>query len=84
MKIRQEDSTPIGDFFHDSGVNTVYNAIANTVDEFEVDTDQLTFWCDAVIDKMKQLKSQISKVEKAWQKAQYEKELSGMINRGAE
>lgn len=36
MIVRQEESTPIGDFFHDSGVSKVFTALETTVDDFEV------------------------------------------------
>lgn len=68
MVIRQEENTPIGDYFHDSGITKVFEKIANTVDEFEVDTDDLNSLCDSLVTLAKGLKGQIKKVESDWQK----------------
>lgn len=70
MIIRQEESTPIGDFYHDTGIFVIETSLANMVDEFEVDTDQLCFFCDGLIEKLKALKNHIKKIEKAWDKKQ--------------
>ena len=68
MKIRQEESTPIGNYFHDSGIEKDIRIIEETVDEFDVDTDDLCFHIDETIGKLKSLKAQIAKVEAAWVK----------------
>ena len=49
MKIRQEESTPIGDFFHDSGVYSMFNNLANIVDDVEVETNDVDAYCDGLI-----------------------------------
>ena len=41
MIIRQEESTPIGNYFHDNGILKLFDKIQEMVDEFEVDTDKL-------------------------------------------
>lgn len=76
MIIRQEESTPIGDFFHDSGVSKVFDALATTVDDFEVNTERLSSWCDFIIDKIKGLKGQIKKIETTCKKSNQEINLS--------
>lgn len=80
MIVRQEESTPIGNFFHDSGVSKVFTALETTVDDFEVNTDQLLSWCDFIVDKIKLLKGQIKKVETAQKK--YENSLEINLKKG--
>lgn len=75
MIIRQEENTPIGDFFHDCGISKVFEKITNTVDEFEVDTDDLNSLCDSLINLSKSLKAQVKKVESAWSKQKQQERL---------
>ncbi|MBO7123269.1 MAG: hypothetical protein J6V90_08325 [Treponema sp.] len=75
MKIRQEDSTPIGDWFHNNGVQSVFESVKNQVDEFDVDTERLANECDILINLLKGLKGQVKKVEAAWQKSQTQKKI---------
>lgn len=84
MRVRQEENTPIGNYFHDSGVTTVFNALAQTVDEFEVETDQLNAWCEHIVKSIKGLQSHIKACEKEWVKHEQQREINSMINRGAE
>ena len=84
MIIRQEERTPIGDYFHDSGLFTVFNALTNEVDEFEVDTDKLCSWIDNLITNLKGLKSQIKKCESEYQKYLQQQSIRDMVNRGVE
>lgn len=84
MKLRQEENSPVGDFFHDSGATTIFNAIASTVDEFEVDSDQLSAWCTIVINDLKGLQSVIKKMEKEAITKRHKDEADEMIHRGAE
>ena len=63
MKIRQEENTPIGDFFHDSGVYSMFNNLSNIVDNVEVDTTDVDSYCDGLISALKGLKSIVKKVE---------------------
>jgi hypothetical protein len=84
MIVRQEENTPIGDYFHDSGILRVFEKIQNTVDEFEVDTDSLNNNCDILINAIKGLKGQVKKIESAWSKYQSHEEYAVMINRGVE
>lgn len=84
MTIRQEESTPIGDFFHDSGVLSAFTKLEEVVDEFNVETDTVTTLCDTVIEAIKGLKGQVKKVESAWQKRLSQEKVSNLINRGIE
>ena len=84
MNVRQEETTPIGDYFHDSGVYTVFNALCSTVDEFEVETEQLNAWCDMIINSIKGLKGVIRKCEQQTEKQKRADEINEMIKRGAE
>lgn len=82
MIVRQEDNTPIGDHFHDTGVQKVFEKITEIVDEFEVDTDSLSLLIDTEIEKLKSLKAQVKKVEQAWAKKQHNRNINDMINMG--
>lgn len=82
MTIRQEESTPIGDYFHDSGILKVFEHVQNSVDEFEVETTELSEYCDTLINSLKGLKGQIKKVESAWVKHKTQESLSDRVNIG--
>lgn len=84
MTIRQEETTPIGDYFHDSGVWTVFNALCSTVDDFEVESDQLNAWCDMIVNSIKGLKGVISKLEKETEKKKHIDEMNEKIKRGVD
>lgn len=84
MIVRQEENTPIGDYFHDNGILRVFEKIQNTVDEFEVDTDNLNLYCDTLINALKGLKGQIKKVEAAWTKYKSQEKMSDVVSRGVE
>ena len=84
MTITQIEDTPIGNHFHDSGIYTVFNALCSTVDEFEVESDQLNAWCDILINDLKGLKSVIKKCEQQAEKQKRLEEVNDMIHRGAE
>ena len=75
MKIRQEESTPIGDWFHDNGLRRAFDGIASQVDDFDVDTGDLCNSCDCLINLLKGLKGQVKKAETAWQKRQTQKKI---------
>ena len=84
MKVSQQEHSPIGDYFHDSGVHTIFNALESTVDNFEVDTDQLDAWCGMIIKSIKGLQGLISKIEKEETKKMHEDAANEMIHRGVE
>lgn len=84
MIIKQIDETPIGNNFHDSGVTTIFNALAQTVDEFEVESDQLNAWCEHIIKSMKMIQSVIKDCEKKQIKKMHEQDIEDRIHRGAE
>ena len=80
MIIQQEESTPIGNCFHDSGILKIMEKLQGSVDEFEVDTDDIQTYCDALIASLKTLKSVTSKAETEYQKLKARKELHDTIN----
>ncbi len=82
MVISQIESTPIGDYFHDSGVFRVFNQLTEKVDDFEVDTDELCVYCDSLISLLKGLKSKIKKEESDAVKRQTQEKVAGLIQRG--
>ena len=82
MIIRQEEETPIGNHFHDTGVKVVFTKIEDIVDEFEVDTESLLMLIDSEIDKLKSLKNVIKREEAAWAKKIHNQELNDSIHRG--
>lgn len=84
MNIKQEENTPIGDYFHDSGVWTVFNALASTVDDFDVDTEQLNAWCESIVKSLKGLQGIIKKCETQYAKHLQMQKIEDMKKRGAE
>lgn len=82
MVVRQEETTPIGDYFHDSGMWQIFNQLSSTVDDFEIDTTQLYNWTDNLISTLKSFKSHIKKCETEYQKHLNEIKLNSIINRG--
>lgn len=84
MTVRQEENTPIGDYFHDSGLFSVFNMLSTAVDEFEVDTVQLNSWIDNLILNLKGLKTQIKKTEIEYQKFLNNQELKDRIKVGVD
>lgn len=75
MIIRQEEETPIGNYFHDNGIMKLFSKITDIVDEFEVDTERLKLLCDELSTKVKQLRNFITSVEKAELKKSIKKEI---------
>ena len=84
MTIRQEETTPIGDYFHDSGVFQTFQQLSSTVDDFEVETDKLNAWCDHIVKSIKGLQSHIKACEKEWIKHEQQRSVNDMMHRGAE
>ncbi len=80
MIIRQEESTPIGDTFHDSGILKVMEKLKNVVDEFEVETNDVQNYCDNLITSLKNLKSITKKAETEYAKVKAQKELKASLN----
>lgn len=80
MIIRQEETTPIGDYFHDSGMMKVFERLQNTVDEFELDTTDIETYCDNLITSLKSLKAITKKAEIEYTKVKNQKELKDSIN----
>jgi hydroxypyruvate isomerase len=84
MIIRQEEKTPIGDFYHNSGIKLTLSLLESRVDDFRVDTDELNGYADALISKLKNLKVQIKKTEQEWQKKQICDEINSITQWGDE
>ncbi len=80
MYIRQEESTPIGDTFHDSGILKVMERLTSIVDEFELDTDDVQTYCDNLITSLKNLKAVTKKAETEYQKVMAQKQLKDSLN----
>lgn len=53
MIIRQEENTPIGNYFHDNGILKVFDMLQDEVDEFEVETENIKAYCDNLITSLK-------------------------------
>ena len=79
MIIRQEETTPIGDAFHDSGILKVMEKLKDTVDEFEVDTDDIQTYCDNLITSLKNLKAVTKKAETEYAKTKAQRELKDSL-----
>ena len=82
MLIRQEKSSPIVDFFHDSGVFSLFNNLSNIVDEFEVETKDVDAYCDGLISSLKGLKSIVKKLEGEEIKKKSMQKVEDSIQRG--
>lgn len=82
MNIRQEESTPIGDYFHDADISKIFDKLKDSVDEFEVETDDVNAYCDALIDSLKGLKTHVKKVESAWAKRKSQQKITETLNIG--
>lgn len=80
MTIRQEESTPIGDYFHNSGMLKIFDKLSEKVDGFKVDTEEINSYCDGLIQSLKGLKVHIKKVEVAWNKQQSQEMIRDMVH----
>lgn len=82
MKVRQEESTPIGNYYHDMGTEKIFSRITETVDEFEVDTDELNDCIEDLISVLKGLKAQVKKYETEYAKKVRQRELRDSLKQG--
>ena len=80
MIIRQEENTPIGNQFHDSGILKAMSKLEGIIDEFEVDTDDVNALCDNLISSLKSLKAITKKAETEYQKRKSQQELKDSIH----
>ena len=80
MTIRQEENTPIGNFFHDNGILKVFEMLQNEVDEFEIETENIKVYCDNLISSLKGLKSITEKTESEYAKKKAQRDLKDRLN----
>ena len=80
MIVRQEETTPIGNTFHDLGILKVMEKLTGIVDEFELNTDDVQTYCDNLIDSLKSLKAITKKAETEYKKILAQRELKESIN----
>ena len=80
MIVRQEETTPIGNTFHDLGILKVMEKLTGIVDEFELNTDDVQTYCDNLIDSLKSLKAITKKAETEYKKILAQRELKDSIN----
>lgn len=64
MKIIQTEQTPLGDYFHDAKLITVFEELKNMIDEFELDSEDLDFCVDYLVSHLKELKKIAKNIEK--------------------
>lgn len=81
MILRQEEETPLGNYFHDSGMLRLFNLIENSVDEFIVDTERTKALCDELSAKAREFKNFIIAVEKDELKKAVKKEVQEFSSR---
>lgn len=81
MILRQEEETPLGNYFHDSGMLRLFNLIENSVDEFIVDTERTKALCDELSVKAREFKNFIAAVEKEELKKAVKKEVQEFSSR---
>lgn len=80
MIIRQEENTPIGNFFHDNGILKVFEMLQTEVDEFEIETENIKVYCDNLISSLKGLKSITEKTESEYAKKKAQRDLKDRLN----
>lgn len=80
MIVRQDESTPIGNYAHDNGIIKQFGKIEGIIDEFEVDTDELIQYCDSLIENLKGLKAYTKKVEAEWEKRLHRQKVKDETN----
>lgn len=64
MKIIQTEQTPLGDYFHDAKLITVFEELKNMIDEFELNSEDLDFCVDYLASHLKELKKIAKNIEK--------------------
>ena len=80
MVIRQEENTPIGNYFHDAGILKVFEMLQAEVDEFEVETENIKAYCDNLITSIKGLKSITEKTETEYAKKKAQSYIKDKLN----
>lgn len=80
MIVRQEENTPIGNFFHDNGILKVFEMLQAEVDEFEIETENIKVYCDNLISSLKGLKSITEKTESEYAKKKAQRDLKDRLN----
>ena len=64
MLIRQEEETPVGDYYHDYRIEPLFNEVKSTVDEFEFDSEVLKMNIETLMTRLKGLRNFIVSLEK--------------------
>lgn len=82
MIIEQVESSPIGDYFHDSGIKGMFLNIENSVDSFEIESTELIVYCDSFIQAIKGLKSKIKSVESERIKQLAQEKIEDLVQKG--
>lgn len=80
MIIRQEEESPIGDYYHDNKIEALFNDIKNSVDEFDVESEVLKLNIDALISLLKSFRTHVTLVEKNYTKYIHQKNLRDKYN----
>lgn len=60
----------------------MFSKLEEQVDEFEVETDDVNAYCDALIDSLKGLKTHVKKVESAWAKRKSQQKITETFDIG--
>lgn len=79
MTIRQEESSPVGDYFHDNGIQKTFEKIAAMADGFEVHSERLKLYCEELSSKLRQFRSFIQSAEKREMKKSVRNEISDFL-----
>lgn len=80
MLIRQEEKTPVGDYYHDYRIEPLFNEVKSTVDEFEFDSEVLKMNIETLMTRLKGLRNFIVLLEKTAMKSNYQQELKDKYN----
>lgn len=81
MIIRQEEDSPIGNYFHDNGIQKTFEKIQTMADDFEIDTERLRIYCGELSSKLKQFRSFILSAEKSEMKKSVRNEISNFLEK---
>lgn len=80
MIVKQEDETPIGDYFHDAGTVKIFEKLKDIIDDFEVETNDILSYANHLISIMKGLKNLVKQEESKALKRKRQDDISELIS----
>jgi len=64
MIIKQEETSPVSDYFDKKQINTAFNLINSAACETNVDSDSLKVWCNETVKLLNDFVKYIEKLER--------------------